>query len=1250
VTESTGEPVLPPLGKLAVDRGMITAQQLQGALVEQSKAREAGRPIRPLGQILVARGYITAAQLSELLAAAKGETAPAASENKPNDSKDSRRATSGRPAPAPPTPTAFGKYTLLRELGHGGKGVVWEAMDTVLNRKVALKLLKAEACLDDKEREVEEQRFLVEARLSAHLPKHPHIVSVYEAGDVDAKRYLAMELIPGHPMTRWRRTATPEAQVLLIRDVALAVDHAHQNGVIHRDLKPQNILVDAEGRPHVTDFGLARMVGQKDESRNPAARVWGTPTYMSPEQARVGKAVDARSDVYSLGVMLYEVLAGHPPFRGTASEVLENVVHTPVPPLSEVVDPSLMTPLQKALEPVCVKALAKGAAERQASARELADEITSALEGGGSKKKKLFLIAGAAAAAVAIAVVTLLLATGGPKEDPEAVARKQAEARRFQQQVDAEKRRTAEAEERLRLQQEESRTREEDLKRQRDNERRANEESAALLKVEQIKAEEARRAAEERQKAAEAAAKKAEDQLKQPASAEKGIATAGKPGPSGAEAKPDPAKAPPAAEVKPEPPKPQPVPPPASGKLALIPTPPPAPTGEPKTLEDGALHFEAEDFSGGEKPVADVDYSDSSPGNNGRAYRIHDVDIALDNGIFYVFDIQPGEWLHYRFAGGGRFQLDIRYLSRDGGTVHFEIDGVNVTGPVALPPPPDRRTWGSYSTVTSAIPDGVHDLKLVFDTRLFGLDFFRLKKFTPAAVPEAAKLREAEATVREFFKAEYARKAPADQIALAKKLIDEATRNPDDAVVRFVCWTEASEAAAHGGDVALAFSAIDALDRAFAIDAMALKMASLANASKAARTTDAQRGIAEAYLELMDMAADREDYDGALALQTKAETAARNGQSAGTVARIQARAKEITAVREEFRQLKPALKTLEEKPDDAAANLAVGFYRCFARGEWARGLPLLAKGSDAPVAALAKKETPPPTDVAEQAALADGWREAGEKRTGAIKNRFLTRALHWYEKAQPGLTGLGRLKLDAQMEGIYKALGDKDSIKKGLVFWVEPGKEPLEPYRDHVSGSRAQNYGATVADSGARALSFAGRGPGGATYVEYPASDAAKSVGDIGSVFVWIKSDSYEQQFGGVVDRGESRRGPQDVDDFGLLVFRGQVVAWFHYPETRQFRYSSKGTLPANRWVFCGFAWDSKNVSFYIDGKEDSTVPITAGSLPQRRGTRIYVGSNAPGGHEEFKGFVGSVMIYNRTLSSQEAMQLYLGTRTRFNK
>jgi hypothetical protein len=187
-----------------------------------------------------------------------------------------------------------------------------------------------------------------------------------------------------------------------------------------------------------------------------------------------------------------------------------------------------------------------------------------------------------------------------------------------------------------------------------------------------------------------------------------------------------------------------------------------APTGEPKVLEDGTLHFEAEDFSGGANPVANVDYHDLTPGNTGRSYRTQgDVDIGpLQEGGFFVGDIAAGEWLHYTFQGGGRYQVEIRCQNRQGvpisGALHLEVDGVNVTGPILVPIGAERRGWGTVPAFIPSLPQGKHDLKFVFDARLDGLDYVNLRPFMPAPVPEGAALRDAEKVIRDAFKGDYA--------------------------------------------------------------------------------------------------------------------------------------------------------------------------------------------------------------------------------------------------------------------------------------------------------------------------------------------------------------------------------------------------------------------------------------------------------------------------------------------------------------
>jgi WD40 repeat protein/predicted Ser/Thr protein kinase len=274
--------------------------------------------------------------------------------------------------------TPFGKYTLLKKLGKGGMGRVFEAVDTVLNRRVAIKLMAPSDPYGLEGPEIDEERFLREAQVSANLAKHPHVVSVYEAGVIEGKRYLSMEYVDGCQMQEWRAGVPLRDQLALLRDVALAVHHANENGIVHRDLKPQNVIVDGKNQPHVTDFGLAKASAPEySRSITTSGLVVGTPAYMSPEQAQGLKGIDRRSDIYSLGVMMYEMLTGRQPFDAeTAMQLLVKVVEHPPPPPSTVVAEAGHPAREKALETLCLKALAKKPEERPATARIFADEIS----------------------------------------------------------------------------------------------------------------------------------------------------------------------------------------------------------------------------------------------------------------------------------------------------------------------------------------------------------------------------------------------------------------------------------------------------------------------------------------------------------------------------------------------------------------------------------------------------------------------------------------------------------------------------------------------------------------------------------------------------------------------------------------------------------------------------------------------------------------------------------------------------------
>jgi ribosomal protein S7 len=270
-------------------------------------------------------------------------------------------------------PRRFAGYELLEEIGRGGMGVVFEARQLAPERLVALKMIRAGelATAEDV------RRFRQEANEAARLD-HPHIVPVYEVGEYQGQHYFTMRLVEGGSLAQRldRFRDDPKAAARLVATVARAVHYAHQRQLLHRDLKPGNVLRDGDGRPHVADFGLAKRLGGEGEASQSAGV--GTPEYMAPEQARGEARLTTAADVYALGGVLYALLAGRPPFRGqTHWETIQLVLsREPAPPPSAV-----RAGCPRDLETVCLKCLDKDPARRYGSAEAAADDLERWLKG-----------------------------------------------------------------------------------------------------------------------------------------------------------------------------------------------------------------------------------------------------------------------------------------------------------------------------------------------------------------------------------------------------------------------------------------------------------------------------------------------------------------------------------------------------------------------------------------------------------------------------------------------------------------------------------------------------------------------------------------------------------------------------------------------------------------------------------------------------------------------------------------------------
>jgi predicted Ser/Thr protein kinase len=265
----------------------------------------------------------------------------------------------------------LGDYELLEEVGRGGQGVVFRARQKSLNRTVALKVIG----LGRWATRAHLKRFRLEAEAAASLD-HPCIVPIYEVGERDGSCYFSMKFVEGGQLDEMvRRTPMSIRHATeLIAKVARTVHYAHEHGILHRDVKPGNILLDAKGEPHLTDFGLARLV-ESESTVTRTLEVMGTPSYMAPEQARgnnpAAAGLTSATDVYGLGAVLYQLLTGHPPFAGgTTYETIRLLLDT------EPRQPRLLnSKISRDLSTICLKCLEKDPQRRYSSALGLAEDL-----------------------------------------------------------------------------------------------------------------------------------------------------------------------------------------------------------------------------------------------------------------------------------------------------------------------------------------------------------------------------------------------------------------------------------------------------------------------------------------------------------------------------------------------------------------------------------------------------------------------------------------------------------------------------------------------------------------------------------------------------------------------------------------------------------------------------------------------------------------------------------------------------------
>jgi serine/threonine-protein kinase len=332
-------------GALAIELGFCTQQQLHEAMKVQSAAAKAGFRKR-LGDILVKKGYLTPEQLKRILSSQKVD-------------EGKKR---------------IANFEIVSKLGEGSMGSVFKARQRGMDRVVALKLLSPQLAKDEDFR----RRFIKEARAVAKL-NHPHIVSGIDVGEYNRVYYFAMEFVDGQTLAQRMESCggrLSEKEALeSARQTALALQHAHQNGLLHRDVKPENILVDKAGVTKLADLGLVRINHPGEDFSAEKGLAIGTPFYISPEQAQGLLDITPATDIYSLGATLYHILTGEPPYDApTGREIMKKHVREPVP------DPRTANPtLSPRTSRICMKCMQKDPKERYRDCEALANDIEKAI-------------------------------------------------------------------------------------------------------------------------------------------------------------------------------------------------------------------------------------------------------------------------------------------------------------------------------------------------------------------------------------------------------------------------------------------------------------------------------------------------------------------------------------------------------------------------------------------------------------------------------------------------------------------------------------------------------------------------------------------------------------------------------------------------------------------------------------------------------------------------------------------------------
>jgi len=503
-------------------------------------------------------------------------------------------------------------------------------------------------------------------------------------------------------------------------------------------------------------------------------------------------------------------------------------------------------------------------------------------------------------------------------------------------------------------------------------------------------------------------------------------------------------------------------------------------------------------------------------------------------------------------------------------------------------------------------------------------------------VPSDKAVADAEKTIREIFKDEYAAKTAPAQQRLVKKLIEQGRETKDDPAARYVLFRDAADLAGRTGDVESLLSSLSELCQAYQVDPPAFKEPFLTRAEAATTRPDDLKRLTEALVDLANEALELDQFDVAVKSAQASLGTAKKSKDIALASRADGLVKSVAELRTSYEKAKKAEQVLAAMPDDPEANLAWGGYLCLGKGQWEKGLPLLSKGSDSPLKSLAAKELGAPAELAAQIEIADGWWDLGEKEKNATrKGRLLAHARALYEAALPRANGLVRAKLEKRIaEGSATGPvsgGPPRANRKGLVAWwrCDEGKGTS------VANSAGAGNGATLMNGVdwvpgrlGKALKF----DGVAGYLSCK-SENLPATHEPQTICFWLNLPSRPA-------RGE------DILCFSNDSLSGALQAGVAPNRLSFWRFGggNLGTVSTpspNAWHHCAFTTDGKTHSLYLDGKLENTsstplqsVGVTNCEFGRYRGV---------GGGAYFSGMLDDLRIYNRPLSEAEVRGLASG-------